>query len=100
MNPLFTPVNRFYHLAQGIRVRKESFGLLFYNPRGPKLTFLHSGPWIHPEFLSGQLSLNEWIQSQFPALSEEKVLKVEATLLRALSRLIERGLVVETLGDS
>jgi hypothetical protein len=87
-------------LACGISVRNERFGLLFYNPKGPKLTFLHSGPWIHPEFFSGQLHLKKWIQSQFPTVSEEKLLKVEDSLLRVLSKLIKKGLIIETLADA
>jgi putative mycofactocin binding protein MftB len=32
-----------YQLAPGVRARKEKFGLLFYNSRDAKLTFLKSG---------------------------------------------------------
>jgi putative mycofactocin binding protein MftB len=87
-------------LARGIRVRKESFGLLFYNAQGPKLTFVHSGPWIHPEVFSGKIHLKKWIMNQFPTLSEEKIDEAEEKLSITLSKLVERGLIVEALADS
>jgi putative mycofactocin binding protein MftB len=34
---------RSYPLADGIKARRESFGLLFYNSKTTSLTFVHSG---------------------------------------------------------
>jgi hypothetical protein len=81
-------------------VREERFGLLFYNSKGPKLTFVRSGPWIHPIFFLGQFDLKNWIQTQFPSLVEEERLRVEERLLQVLSRLAEKELIVETAVDS
>jgi hypothetical protein len=81
-------------------VRGEKFGLLFYNSKGPKLTFVRSGPWIHPNFFSGKLDLRKWIQTQFPALFEEEMIRVEEKLLQTLSKLVEKELIVETAVDS
>ncbi len=89
-----------YRLAHGISVRREKFGLLFYDPKGPKLIFVNSGPWIHPNFFSEKLDLKKWIRTQFPALAEEKMLRIEEQLLQFLSKLIKKGLIVETMGDS
>jgi putative mycofactocin binding protein MftB len=86
----------FYRLAHGISVREEKFGLLFYNSKGPKLTFVRSGPWILPNFFSSQLDLKNWIQSRFPILTEKERLRIEEKLLRGLSKLVEKGLIVET----
>jgi putative mycofactocin binding protein MftB len=36
-------VNPGYAVSPDVRVRKESFGLLFYNTRNTKLTFVRSG---------------------------------------------------------
>jgi putative mycofactocin binding protein MftB len=88
----------FYCLRQGIRVRKEAFGLLFYDPRGPKLTFVNSGQWIEPDFFSGKTDLKKWLHNQFPALSQEKVVGAEKFLSLALSNLVEKGLIVEAAG--
>ena len=89
-----------YRLAHGISVRGEKFGLLFYNSKGPKLIFVRSGPWIHPIFFSSRLDLKNWIQSRFPALAEKERLRIEEKLLQVLSRLVEKGLIVETAVDS
>ena len=88
---------RVFNLAPGIRVRKERFGVLFYNPKGPKLAFLHSGPWIQPEFFSGKIQLMKWIEVQFPGLPEEKTREVERRLLLALAKLAEKGWIVEAM---
>ncbi len=39
-----------YALDPACRVRKESFGLLFYDLRGPKLLFAETGDLLSPEF--------------------------------------------------
>jgi putative mycofactocin binding protein MftB len=89
-----------YRLAHGISVRREKFGLLFYNSKGPKLTFVRSGPWILPSFFSGELDLKKWIQARFPALLEEERGRVEERLLQTFSKLLEKELIVETTMDS
>lgn len=88
-----------YSLAKGIRVRDEKFGLLFYNPKGPKLTFVHSGSWIQADFFSGNAALRQWLRGRFPAVSDMKILQAENRLARVLSQLAERGLIVEELAD-
>jgi putative mycofactocin binding protein MftB len=51
----------FYAVAPGIRARKESFGLLFYNTENARLTFVRSrellllaGDPVHGSILSAQ----------------------------------------------
>jgi hypothetical protein len=89
-----------YRLAHGVSVRREKFGLLFYNSKGPKLTFVRSGTWILPNFFLGELDLKKWIQTQFPALHEEEIIRIEERLLRVLSKLAEKELIVEKTVDS
>jgi putative mycofactocin binding protein MftB len=96
----YIEARRLYRLAHGVSVRKERFGLLFYNSKGLKLTFVRSGSWIHPNFFSGKLDLKKWVRTQFPTQTEEKMLRIEERLLRTLSKLVEKGLVVETVVDS
>ncbi len=38
-----------YVLHPACRVRKEEFGLLFYDLRGPKLLFVETGDLLEPE---------------------------------------------------
>jgi hypothetical protein len=81
-------------------VRKEKFGLLFYDSKGPKLTFVRSGPWIHPNFFSGEFGLKKWLQTQFPALFEEEMLWLEEKVFRVLQKLVQKELIVEETVDS
>jgi hypothetical protein len=81
-------------------VRKEKFGLLFYNSKGPKLTFVRSGQWIHPSFFSEELGLKKWLQTRFPVLIEEEMLRIEEKLFRALQKLVQKELIVEKTVDS
>lgn len=94
------PAQSFYRLTHGIFVRKEKFGLLFYNSKGPKLTFVHSGPWIDLELFSKKIHLKEWVREEMPTISEEKLLELEQSLLCTLKKLVEKGLIVETMADS
>ncbi len=42
-----------YVLADGVQVRREAFGLLFYNYRGPRLYFLPSQDLFDSDFFDG-----------------------------------------------
>ena len=88
--------DRRFKLARGVRIRREKFGLLFYSRNGPKLTLVFSGPRIDPEFFSGRLTLTEWLQRES---FEETTLRLKPKILRILSRLFDKGLIVETSGD-
>ena len=45
-----------YVLADGVQVRRETFGLLFYNYHGPRLYFLPSKDLFGSDFFNGQQS--------------------------------------------
>ena len=45
-----------YYLADGVQVRPEKFGLLFYNYRGPRLYFVASGDLLTADFFTGRQS--------------------------------------------
>jgi hypothetical protein len=87
-------------LAHGVRVRIENFGLLFFCHDGPKLTFVHTGSLIHPEFFSGQVTLREWLKSQSLSKSEEELLNLELKISIVLSSLVDKGLIFETVADT
>jgi len=52
-----------YSLTDGVQVRKEKFGLLFYNYRGPRLYFVPSKDLLDPKFFDGQLKADELIKN-------------------------------------
>ena len=55
-------LNTTYELAQGVQVRREKFGLLFYNYRGPRLYFVPSQDLIGADFFQGEQSVTTLIE--------------------------------------
>ncbi|MCF8129181.1 MAG: mycofactocin biosynthesis chaperone MftB [Deltaproteobacteria bacterium] len=45
---------RRYRLKSGVQVRKEAFGLLFYDYRGPRLYFVPTKNLIEADFFNGK----------------------------------------------
>ena len=81
------PKDKTYKLKEGTRVRKEEFGLLFYDSRIPQLIFVPSGRWIEPDFFSGKLSLLAWVKDQFSGLTEYQALWAQEKLKIILNKL-------------
>jgi putative mycofactocin binding protein MftB len=52
---------RVYLLNKGVQVRREKFGLLFYNYRGPRLYFLPSQDLVEDDFFNGTQPLAELV---------------------------------------
>jgi len=61
--PMGVPSRMGYTLADGVQVREEKFGLLFYNYRGPRLYFLPTKDLIASDFFDGHNSASELIES-------------------------------------
>ena len=52
-------MNFVYRLAEGVQVRKEAFGLLFYDYRGPRLYFVPTKDLISDTFFEGHQPLTD-----------------------------------------
>ncbi len=52
-----------YRLADGVQVRTEKFGLLFYDYRGPKLFFVPSQDLVEDVFFDGAHTTGELVES-------------------------------------
>lgn len=52
-----------FKLETGVQVRKEVFGLLFYNYRGPRLYFVPTGDLIGDDFFQGCQTVTELIDA-------------------------------------
>ena len=50
-----------YNLSKGVQVRKENFGLLFYNYAGPRLYFVPTLDMISNDFFEGKQKVKELI---------------------------------------
>ena len=53
-----------YKLNRGSQVRKEDFGLLFYRMSGPRLYFISSGDLLSPDFFTGVMTFEEWLDKK------------------------------------
>ena len=51
--------HKVYQLREGVQVRREAFGLLFYDYRGPRLYFLPSKDLIEDDFFQGRRTAEE-----------------------------------------
>ena len=52
-----------FTLETGVQVRKEVFGLLFYNYRGPRLYFVPTGNLIGDDFFQGRRTVAQLIDT-------------------------------------
>ncbi len=76
-----------YLLHPKCRVRKEKFGLLFYDLRGPKLLFVETGDLLDP----GYFHVGGASQDVFADKSHAERIRVE----RLLKSLVVKGFVCE-----
>jgi putative mycofactocin binding protein MftB len=76
-----------YAIHPDCRVRKEDFGLLFYDLRGPKLLFVESGDLLEPEPFEAGTASADALAGASPAAR----LRVE----RLLRSLVEKGFLRE-----
>ena len=75
-----------YHLAPGIRARREGFGLLFYNSKDTNLTFVRSGELLNVEVVP---------ENQTMLIPNCNNGKGKEKIVRLINVLMEKGLVVE-----
>ena len=86
-------MNKRYLLASGTQVRREDFGLLFYQMNGPRLHFMASGGLLSEDFFKGKMTLVEWMQMS-DRVSQKRIQEAEA-LYRGLKRLTDKGVIIE-----
>ncbi len=83
-----------YRLAEGVQVRNETFGLLFYDYRGPRLYFVPCGNLICDAFFDGLAPVADLVRRhsrQMPASRE----RIELQIVQVLEKLENKGLIYE-----
>jgi putative mycofactocin binding protein MftB len=80
-----------YLVPDWVRVRQEDFGLLFYDTRSTRLTFVRSGDRLAPPPFTGERRELRIVSGAGSAN--------DAALDRALSGLVEKGLLVFRPGE-
>ena len=83
---------RIYQLNKGVQVRREKFGLLFYDYRGPRLYFLPSRDLVDDTFFEGTQSLEELV-SGIQARHQWPRPWIEERIGQVLDQLETKGLI-------
>ena len=78
--------------ADGVQVRAETFGLLFYNYRGPRLYFVPSKDLIGVDFFNGRQSVSGLIASICTRKGWTKA-QVGEKITQVLVKLEDKGLI-------
>ena len=81
-----------YKTADGVQVREEKFGLLFYNYRGPRLYFVPSKDLIDVDFFNGNQSVSRLITS-ICARKGWTTAEVGGKIRQILAKLEDKGLI-------
>ena len=81
-----------YHLREGVQVRKEIFGLLFYDYRGPKLYFVPTKNLIGNDFFNGTQTAEGLIES-IRTHHRQSRQSSQQWVLQVLTMLEQKGLV-------
>jgi putative mycofactocin binding protein MftB len=75
-----------YLLCSGVRARREEFGLLFYNSRDAKLTFVKSGDLLNVERRA---------EGTFVLASTPEGRIEDSKVGRYIASLVRKGLILE-----
>lgn len=81
-----------YNLAEGVQVREERFGLLFYNYRGPRLYFVPTQDLIDAEFFNGHQSADQLVESICTKNNLSRA-KIQDQIMQVLGILENKGLI-------
>jgi hypothetical protein len=81
-------------LAEGVRVRRESWGLLFYAPARHKVLFVRSGDWLEPGHFDGTRSAADNVED-IAARTGAPAEIIERTLSRLTARLAAERLITD-----
>ena len=87
-------MKKLYYLNDGVQVRKEKFGLLFYDYRGPRLYFVPTKNLIENIFFNGTQTaegLMESIQTRYKQSRQAS----QQWITQVLNTLKEKGLIHE-----
>ena len=81
-----------YKPSDGVQVRAEKFGLLFYNYRGPRLYFVPSKDLIDADFFNGRQSFNSLVTSICARKGWTRA-EVAERIWQILAKLENKGLI-------
>jgi len=92
IEPSDMPSHRGYRPSDGVQVREEKFGLLFYNHQGPRLYFVPSKDLIDVDFFNGRQSVSGLIASICARKGWTRK-RVGERITQILAKLEDKGLI-------
>ena len=87
-------IEKSYHLKDGVQVREEKFGLLFYDYRGPRLYFVPTKNLIGNDFCNGSQSAEGLIES-IQTRHRQSRRASQQWVMQVLTELTQKGLIHE-----
>lgn len=81
-----------YGLNRGVQVRREKFGLLFYDYRGPRLYFVPSGELLDVTFFEGNQAVSEAVEA-FHAQHDLPKDQIQERVEQIVQLLEKKGLI-------
>jgi len=87
-------IEKSYHLRDGVQVREEKFGLLFYDYRGPRLYFVPTKNLIGNDFFNGSQSVEGLIESIHTRHRQSRRAS-QQWVMQVLTELTQKGLIHE-----
>jgi putative mycofactocin binding protein MftB len=84
--------SRVYVLNSGVQVRREKFGLLFYNYHGLRLYFVPIGDLIDSDFFDGTQTVGSLVDSLHIRKNGTKQW-IQARIEQILQQITEKGLI-------
>lgn len=82
-----------YRLADGVQVRKESWGLLFYSSSKHKLRFVKSGDLLHPRYFDGTWTAERMIEDA-AGIKGSNNRALGPSILKLIKYLVDSELIV------
>jgi putative mycofactocin binding protein MftB len=83
-------------LAEGVQVRKESWGLLFYSQPRHRLCFVRSGDWLYPEHFNGHWTFEAMI-ADIGGRTGTPAEIIERSMPKLAGQLTSNGMIVHEL---
>jgi putative mycofactocin binding protein MftB len=80
-------------LSPGVQVRKEKFGLLFYDYRGPRLYFLPTGDLISDTFFSTDQTVSQLIAAIHGKRCWSTPQEITDYVKQVFAKLMAKGLI-------
>ena len=81
-------------LADSVQVRKESWGLLFYQQARHKVSFVRSGDWLYPAHFDGTWTFTD-IAEDIAGRTDTPTEIIERALPKLTDRLLANRMIVD-----